>query len=798
MLLRRCCIIGPRFSRSPSILVSGSLLVLLLFGLARGAFAWDKPAGSAAVDSKSRAPDFDPGVLVGQVATPDGKPVAGAKVRLWGTTQRRAETDGEGRFRFESLQPGHFGIFATKGNLVSSPVKFDGRRVSGFKTGKFAPVKLTVSEGKGIKVLVTAAATGKPLEGVHVRLLYLSRREQKTGKDGVATLDGLVPGQWQLTAELPGYTVAVRGVEITAANAVTRLEIALGAGGVVRGIVTDQDGKPVEGAQVSCWVEGEGRGYGDVSDKTDSHGAFRCESVALNSGIRVSVDKDHYLPYLKSVGLSPERREVEIAIKIKRRPPSGSIEGFVRDEKGKPIAGASVESHGNRSDQVRKTTSDRSGHYVLDDLIESWGGYDVIVRVAGRAPTSENVKPGTKEKPAHFDFALEPGHFLHGRIVGENGKPIGGVQVSVAQDVSGMVDPTQSDEEGRFEMDGLPANARFAFWKQGYSHLWKVLLRLDGAGTTTVVLTPMAVIRGRVVDSKSKQPLEHFQVWINFARVRGGTFQWTINGNYSYPGKEIESKEGTFTIDELMNGVPAEVGVTAVGYSRVILPLFIAKPADEMKPVQVALVRLDPSQLASVSGRVADHSGRGVSGANLRLIVFYGDNDRRFGWYQIKNNQLGASTDCDQFLQAISDSEGRFEFKNVLPGKHWHLAYWGVHVPQGQKRGDGLTQAGRAETVTVTLPNPARILVTIDRAKYAEATQLNTVLKGRWPESGQLAINAGQTTLEIGDLAPGTYNVSVLGKPVQVKSPGGTYYTTPTLANRTVLLKAGETQSVQF
>ena len=61
-----------------------------------------------------------------------------------------------------------------------------------------------------------------------------------------------------------------------------------------------------------------------------------------------------------------------------------------------------------------------------------------------------------------------------------------------------------------------------------------------------------------------------------------------------------------------------------------------------------------------------------------------------------------------------------------------------------------------------------------------------------------VTINPGQTAFEIEDLAPGTYNVSVLGKPTPVKSPGRTYYTTPTLAKRTIVLKSGETQSVPF
>jgi protocatechuate 3,4-dioxygenase beta subunit len=779
---------------------AGWLVFSCLFVPAGGALADGKPARSAAAAGKAEPAAFDPGVLVGEVVSADGKPVAGAKVLLRGRTQRGAQTDAAGRFRFEYVQPGHLSIQATKGPLISPRVEFDGERVPGFKTGKFAPIKLTVGEGKAIQVLVTAAATGKPLEGVKLRFYFLAWREQKTGKDGTAKLDGLVPDSYRLTADLPGYARAAREVDLNAANAVTRVAIALGPGGVVRGIVTDQDGHPFEGAQVSC-AEEDYRGlFAGVSAKTDGHGAFRCESIALDTAIQVSLNEENYLPFQKSVALSPDRREIEIAIKVRRRPRGGSIEGFVRDEKAKPIAGATLENHSNRSDQRRTTTTDRSGHYVLNDLYESWSGYGLVVRAAGRAPISDTVKPGTKEKPAHFDFTLEPGHVLHGRIVGEDGKPISGASVSLVRDFWLMVESKQSDAQGRFEMDSLPPNAHFQIAKQGYSNLWNVPLRLDGAGAT-VVLQPMGVIRGRVVDSRSKQPIEHFQMWINFSRMRQGNVQWTLSGSVGYPGKQVNSKDGTFTINDLMNGFPAEVGVIAEGYSRVVLPLVVAKPADEAKPVEFKLARLDPATLGTVSGRLVDHAGRGVPGAKLKLIVtsaFYGENDYRFNWYQIKNNQLGGTTDCDQFLQAVSNSEGRFEFKNVLPGKYWQIAYWGVHVPEGQKQGTSLTRAGHAETVTISLPKLARIVVTIDRVKYAEAMQLSTQLAGRWSQSGQININGGQTKIEIEDLAPGTYTVAIQGKPTPVKTPQGTYYTTPTLSNQSILLKAGESQNVKF
>jgi protocatechuate 3,4-dioxygenase beta subunit len=797
-MLRHCESTGRRFVYTAANMVCGCLVIASLVVHSTVVLADGKPTNSVPASGGKAQPAFDPGVLVGQVVTPDGKPVAGAKLLLRGRTQRGAKSDADGRFRFEYVQPGHLSIQAIKGSLISPRVEFDGESVPGFKTGKFAPLKITVSEGKALKVLVKSAATGKPLEGAKLRLWFLSWREPKTGKDGTATLEGLAADNYQLSVELPGYASASRDVQAGTAGAADRVEFALAPGGVIRGTVTDEEGHPVEGAQVWC-IEGN-RGVGSTH-KTDSRGAFRYESIPLNATIRVSISKDNYLQSEKSVALSTDRRDLEIAIKSRRQPPGGSIEGFVRDEKARPIAGASVESFGNSSNQRRKTTTDRAGHYVLHNLYESWSGYAVVIRAPGRAPLNEYVKPGTKDKPAHFDFTLEPGHFIHGRIVGENGKPIGGVQVSLAQDYWQTTQSKQSDAQGRFDMESLPANARFQIVKQGYSNLWNVPLRLDGAGATTVVLQPMGVIRGRVVDAKSKQPLDHFQVWLNFSNRRNGNMQWTMSGNWNYPGRQIDSKDGTFTIDNLMNGFPGEVGVIADGYARDILPLVVAVPPDEAKPVEIALSRIDPTHVATVSGRIVDHDGRGVPGASLRLILatsFNGRNDYRFNWWQIRNDQLGGSADCEQYLRAVSDSEGRFEFKSVLPGKSWELAYWGAHVPEGKQWGTTATRPDRAEKVTVKLPKLGRIAVTIDRVKYADAAQLNVQLAGSWSQTGNETINAGQSNFEIEDLAPGTYNISIQGKPTPVKTPQGTYYQSSTLGNKTIVLKAGESKSVQF
>jgi hypothetical protein len=480
----------------------------------------------------------------------------------------------------------------------------------------------------------------------------------------------------------------------------------------------------------------------------------------------------------------------------------GSIEGFVRDEKGQPIAGAGLENFDNRSNRWRRGNSDGSGHYVLDDLLESSGGYHVVIaRAPGRAASCEIVKPGSKVKPTHVDFTLERGHLLHGRIMGENGKPISEAIVSMANDSWGLVEPKLSDAMGRFEMELLPARARLQISKPGYSSLLNLALRFDGTGTTTVMLEPMGVIRGRVVGAESKQPLARFRLWIDESRrpLRGAPSSRV--GYLGYPGKRFDAKDGTFSIDELIGGSSVELGIAADGYWRKILPPVIARPADEAKPIEIALERVDSSTLATITGRLVDYLGRGVPHANVRLIVSASSGPgsvEKISMYNIKNGAVAATRECEQFMRTVSDSDGRFEFKNVLPGKPWLLAYWGVHVPQGSLPGVTRTQAGKSESLTVTLPQPGRIVVTIDRAKYPEAERLYTQSNNEWWQEFLFGLGPGQTRCEMEDMPPGKYVVGLQGKAVAIKGQQGTYYTFPSFGTRTIELKAGEAKNVAF
>ena len=185
--------------------------------------------------------------------------------------------------------------------------------------------------------------------------------------------------------------------------------------------------------------------------------------------------------------------EADLAIKLTPRPSGGAVAGVVRDEKGKPIAGASVENLGDQTETIRKTITDRAGNYVLDDLFESDRGYELLVRASGRCPSRLAVKPGSRGKPATLDVMLEPGHRAQGRVVAEDGKPVAEVEVRPHRRGSPWLQEygRQTDQDGRFEIDSLPQDVRFQISKPGYTAV-RAMFR---CGSTQILRRPLSCNR---------------------------------------------------------------------------------------------------------------------------------------------------------------------------------------------------------------------------------------------------------------------------------------------------------------
>lgn len=83
----------------------------------------------------------------------------------------------------------------------------------------------------------------------------------------------------------------------------------------------------------------------------------------------------------------------------------GEIKGTIRDEKGNPIEGASIEFvPDDESDSVSETSS-KDGTYSRDSLRA--GTYDVVVKAAGHVQAKKRVKLAAHEQKTE-DFKLKP------------------------------------------------------------------------------------------------------------------------------------------------------------------------------------------------------------------------------------------------------------------------------------------------------------------------------------------------------------------------------------------------------
>ena len=128
-----------------------------------------------------------------------------------------------------------------------------------------------------------------------------------------------------------------------------------------------------------------------------------------------------------------------ITVERVKDPRSGPFDlvGRVLDDRGKPIAGATVEYGPNRyttdyrpilAENGRPTVkTDGEGRFVFQGLKR--GETMLTVEAEGYMPTLRHVKAEPGMKPV--DFRLKAGHTVRGRVIDEKGKPVAGVCVII-------------------------------------------------------------------------------------------------------------------------------------------------------------------------------------------------------------------------------------------------------------------------------------------------------------------------------------------------------------------------------
>lgn len=500
---------------------------------------------------------------------------------------------------------------------------------------------------------------------------------------------------------------------------------------------------------------------------------------------------------------------------IQPRPTGVTVTGKIANESGQPVAGALIQNRGLNYDstedepmanELRETTTGADGTFRLENLYR-WGASNPTLEVSAPkfVPQRVEVALNAPDQLMKFEIKLSPGHRLAGRVMSENGKGLPRVTITAAPATDGVFRTIgQTDAAGQFEADTLPANARLRFTKEGFESLEKSNTPLDRSDEQFFVMFPSGSIVGRVLDSKTGQPIRAFRVMVSADRTdpRGIRLRrsFDIDG-----GRTIRSKEGRFTLENLTAGGSYLVTVDSDGYARRASVPLQAVRRIARQPVDINLDPIDPTSVANYRVRLLDAEKKPVKGAQLRLILARdrqtrpGHTSFPYPWWTIQLGQLPLleGDNVVRFDKGITDAEGRYVFKSVPLKLETELVWWGEDVIPGRiDHFDQRLSQNRNEAIEVVLPKAAKITGRIDRTEFPEAVSIKIHREDGADAQRKLSqLQTNQTTFEIGGLGAGKYVVAIQANQGAAREADGPVRP---IASKNISVKEGETVELNF
>ncbi len=197
-------------------------------------------------------------------------------------------TDAGGRFTFDGLDEGTINIYASGGE-PGTPWTYRAVQDIELKSGWTRAAMIELIRGVEVEGKVLAQPTGQALQGVNIGMYGPFRPHS-----GSETLGATTDAEGRYRYHLPpgktyfyvmGHPTGHADRTVTIPEGVARFEvppIVVGHRLIVGGRITDDAGRPVPGATVTCVGE-DGRAFGGVDTVTDSAGAFRLPPSPNNS-----------------------------------------------------------------------------------------------------------------------------------------------------------------------------------------------------------------------------------------------------------------------------------------------------------------------------------------------------------------------------------------------------------------------------------------------------------------------------------------------------------------------------------
>lgn len=394
-----------------------------------------------------------------------GKPVAGLVVVAKPVQYplpylyRSCVSGADGAFAVSGLSEGQYTLtiappFDTQVDWVTVPVTVT------TQAGAVEPgVKVQVTRGGILEVAITAEADGKPIPQAHVAVAGDNTGQHvaaRTGDDGVASVR-LPPGAYRIGwiyhhDYLHKALNETAGVEL---GKTSRVDVVMSGKPVVRGVVLDTSGEPVEGALVRVLP------HGRQESRSGADGAFTVsfEPAAWGeSTIPLLFARHEGRGLAATVEFETEAKSVDLRLE-----PGCTVSGRVVDPDGKPVKGAQVRPMlcGDRwrtSIPHGPVETDTDGRYELKALPRDQR-YSVAASADGYGQSQADVAfagPGAARGEAEdIVLALADRH-IAGSVVDLDDKPVAGARIWL----HGTGQPSRqgtSGKDGTFRIDGICA-----------------------------------------------------------------------------------------------------------------------------------------------------------------------------------------------------------------------------------------------------------------------------------------------------------------------------------------------------
>ncbi len=573
------------------------------------------------------------GAIAGTVRDADGHPVPGAFVR---SLDLAVASDANGHYRLDGVAAGLQRVEAlAPGNLVA---RKGGLRVA---AGAETTADLTLGRGAEIAGTVTDSLTRRPIAGARVSLSehFGSGIEAlepasvvRTDSHGRFSAAGLLPGDFQVRAEKPGYLPAELPKVGATSAAPAAAPLVLTPAASITGRVVDAQGKAVPGATVSLEPPRGGRGrFGagiaamlrgpraGATTRSGPDGSFRLDGLAAVSNGAPLIATHAGFAQAERPGVTLQTGQALAGV-VLTLTPGLAVKGRVVDEASQPVAGAEIRvavsegrgggrrlarAFGGAAPSAPNAVSSADGTFTVSGLVA--GPYDVTASHDGFSPKTATALPApAKQSSGWPPLVLARGAAVSGVVHDDQGAPIVGAAVSVLGE---GLDPRQttSDGSGAFRLEDLAKGRSLMLAANAPGFAFSSRSITPPADGVTIVLGKSATIRGRVVDAATGTPVTAFMVGASPAARGRGPGGGGFRGG---PSEAQYADDGTFEISVAPG--TWDIRATADGYRPADVSNVELEAGAEKEGVELSLKRG-----GGLAGHVVDLHGNPVAGANV-------------------------------------------------------------------------------------------------------------------------------------------------------------------------------------